>query len=133
MWPTPIVQLLGKLTRDYIWNYSILSGLYRLADLPVPEIKRVLTEYTLFLIARHPFERLLSAYRNKFADNITSSKYFQVSLKFDLWLYISVSQKQVLLLFLVNSKFLDRDLFHYFVKIMYTKNIINLRLDTENI
>lgn len=53
------------------------SSTIRLADLPTAEIKRVLTEYTLFLIARHPFERLLSAYRNKFADNITSSKYFQ--------------------------------------------------------
>ncbi|CAG9767762.1 unnamed protein product [Ceutorhynchus assimilis] len=49
----------------------------RLSQLPEAEIKQVLYEYTLFLIARHPFERLLSAYRNKFTDNIPSSKYFQ--------------------------------------------------------
>lgn len=49
----------------------------RLSQLPKKEIKRILKEYTLFLIARNPFERLLSAYRNKFSDNLPSSKYFQ--------------------------------------------------------
>ncbi|KAF7284041.1 hypothetical protein GWI33_022660 [Rhynchophorus ferrugineus] len=49
----------------------------RLSEFPKEEITQMLKEYTLFLIVRHPFERLLSAYRNKFSDNLTSSKYFQ--------------------------------------------------------
>ncbi|XP_060533589.1 carbohydrate sulfotransferase 11 [Cylas formicarius] len=54
-------------------NYSTV----RLSQLPPSEIRTVLREYTLFLIVRHPFERLLSAYRNKFTETLPSSKYFQ--------------------------------------------------------
>ena len=35
------------------------------------EVRHVLKNYLKFFIARHPFERLVSAYRNKFADNNT--------------------------------------------------------------
>ncbi|KAJ8956324.1 hypothetical protein NQ318_015062 [Aromia moschata] len=49
----------------------------RLSQLPSDEARACLEGYTMFLMARHPFERLLSAYRNKFVDTLPSSKYFQ--------------------------------------------------------
>lgn len=40
------------------------------------EIQEMLRTYTKFIFVRHPLERLLSAYKNKFEQNYNSSKYF---------------------------------------------------------
>lgn len=51
----------------------------KLSRMSKEQSEKCLRNYTLFLVTRHPFERILSAYRNKFLDSLPSSKYFQVS------------------------------------------------------
>lgn len=55
------------------------------ANLTVANLEKEEADYSFqyyvnFLMVRHPFERLLSAYRNKFEDSSPSAKYFQVSI-----------------------------------------------------
>lgn len=50
-----------------------------MASLSEEERQEVLETYTKFMITRHPFERLLSAYRNKLGKETVFNDYFQVS------------------------------------------------------
>lgn len=49
----------------------------RLNNYTGEEIRYRLDHYLKFMFVRHPLERLISAYRNKFNSNYTSSEYFR--------------------------------------------------------
>lgn len=48
-----------------------------LINFTTTEVRHMLNVYTKFIFVRHPFERFLSAYKNKFEQSYNSSKYFQ--------------------------------------------------------
>ncbi|XP_022084698.1 carbohydrate sulfotransferase 13-like isoform X2 [Acanthaster planci] len=56
---------------QYFANRDGQKMLTRLKDLPPSEMSRVLKSYDKFLFARHPFSRVLSAFRNKLAPDST--------------------------------------------------------------
>ena len=62
-------------------NASIILNLHNILkvhSLFQPEaIQHRLLTYTKFLFVRHPIERVISAFRNKFEKNYTSSAYFK--------------------------------------------------------
>jgi chondroitin 4-sulfotransferase 11 len=54
-------------------------GMFRnMSGVPKHERYQMLEDYHKMIIVRNPFERLLSAYRNKLEGDTQSAKYFQV-------------------------------------------------------
>ncbi|KAK9880667.1 hypothetical protein WA026_011904 [Henosepilachna vigintioctopunctata] len=81
-WKRVMMVLTGKSNTTYLKDIPSYvahgdKSTERLSQLSPKEIKKCLESYTTFLMVRHPMERLLSAFRNKFEGNLTSSKYFQ--------------------------------------------------------
>ncbi|CAL4059428.1 unnamed protein product, partial [Meganyctiphanes norvegica] len=63
-----------KIPSDSVHRQNVFKKLNELQD---EDIRLRLNTYTKFLFVRHPIERILSAFRNKFEKNYTSSAYFK--------------------------------------------------------
>ncbi|XP_026290551.1 carbohydrate sulfotransferase 11 [Frankliniella occidentalis] len=62
---------------DYVHRTGVFP---KLSNFSEEHAAHMLKTFTTFLIVRHPFERLLSAYRNKLEQKSSSSKYFQTRI-----------------------------------------------------
>lgn len=62
-------------------SLSHSPGMFRnLSSVSKEDRDTMLENYHKMIIVRNPFERLLSAYRNKLEGDLPSAKYFQVSI-----------------------------------------------------
>ncbi|XP_038071651.1 carbohydrate sulfotransferase 11-like [Patiria miniata] len=66
-----------NMTTQYETHLSAQKNIRTLAEYSLEEAKQRLANYTKFMFARHPFERLLSGYRDKFLMDYPSSTIFR--------------------------------------------------------
>lgn len=81
-WKRIFLFLMGKVSSKDLDTFPSrkvhFKNLYKSIDnYTVAEVLKLTQKYTKFIFVRHPFERLLSAYRNKLEQHYDSSKYFQ--------------------------------------------------------
>lgn len=81
-WKRVFMVLTGKTNTTHLLGIPAADAhaegtLTRLSDLPKKRINKILKDYNAFIMVRHPFERLLSAFRNKLEGDLPSAKYFQ--------------------------------------------------------
>lgn len=72
-WKRIMYLLAGKTNQTDLWQIPgdevhNPNAFETLSNLPTEDKEVILKTYTKFLIARHPFERILSAYKNKFEN-----------------------------------------------------------------
>jgi len=82
-WKRVLMVLMGKVnTSDplsIVADDSHRNHVFRrLSNYSSEEVQHRLEHFRKFMFVRHPLERLLSAYRNKFYQNYSSSQYFRV-------------------------------------------------------
>ncbi|XP_028176311.1 carbohydrate sulfotransferase 11 [Ostrinia furnacalis] len=81
-WKRILMILTGKWNDTDVLNIPASlahsPGMFRnLSSVPKPERDYMLDSYHKMIIVRNPFERLLSAYRNKLEGDLPSARYFQ--------------------------------------------------------
>lgn len=82
-WKRVLMVLTGRSNASNLVDISAtlahdVNSTLSLPELSENDAQHCLNSYINFLMVRHPFERLLSAYRNKFENSHPSAKYFQV-------------------------------------------------------
>ena len=87
-WKRVLMILMGKTNHtdplQIVANVSHRMHVFRrLSDYKTEEIQHRLKNYMKFMFVRHPFERLLSAYRNKFLQNSSNSDYLGHDVQFE--------------------------------------------------
>lgn len=82
-WKRIFMMLTGKVNSTSVTDIPANDAhgqgmLMRLSNYTSDEIEFYINKFTKFIFVRHPFERLLSAYRNKLEQHYLSSQYFQM-------------------------------------------------------
>lgn len=88
-WKRVFMVLLGIADKDNVSSIPAemvhrKSTFPRLSNYTVEQANYFIENFTKYIFVRHPFERLLSAYRNKLEEPSERSKYFQMRIGRDI-------------------------------------------------